>query len=45
MARVGGLVSPDWAPGEAYLAGKRGKKGKGQEKAKDEAAKDKTEDA
>lgn len=26
VARVGGLVSPQWAPGEAYLAGKRGKK-------------------
>ena len=25
-ARVGGLVSPQWRPGEAYLAGKRGKK-------------------
>ncbi len=24
--RVGGLVSPQWRPGEAYLAGKRGKK-------------------
>ena len=26
VARVGGLVSPEWRPGEAYLAGKRGKK-------------------
>ena len=26
VARVGGLVSPQWRPGEAYLAGKRGKK-------------------
>ncbi len=25
-ARVGGLVSPEWRPGEAYMAGKRGKK-------------------
>ncbi|MGE5362324.1 MAG: hypothetical protein ACM3NQ_25185 [Bacteroidales bacterium] len=44
VARVGGLVSPDWAPGEAYLAGKRGKK-RGKESEKDEAANDKTEDA
>jgi len=26
VARVGGLVSPQWRPGEAHLAGKRGKK-------------------
>ncbi len=26
VARVGGLVSPEWRPGEAYMAGKRGKK-------------------
>ncbi len=26
FVRVGGLVSPEWRPGEAYLAGKRGKK-------------------
>ncbi len=42
VARVGGLVSPDWAPGEAYLAGKRGKKN-GKAPEKDEKAKDDTE--
>jgi hypothetical protein len=25
VTRVGGLVSPEWRPGEAYMAGKRGK--------------------
>ncbi len=42
FARVGGLVSPQWRPGEAYLAGKRGKKNG--EAPKDESQdKDKTE--
>ena len=26
VGRIGGLVSPEWRPGEAYMAGKRGKK-------------------
>ncbi len=37
VARVGGLVSPEWRPGEAYMAGKRGKKSS--EKPADEAEK------
>ncbi len=36
-ARVGGLVSPEWRPGEAYMAGKRGKKS---DAGADEAEKD-----
>jgi hypothetical protein len=40
VARIGGLVSPEWRPGEAYLAGKRAKKK--QERSED-AEKDKTE--
>ncbi len=40
FARVGGLVSPEWRPGEAYLAGKRGKKN---ERPAEEAKEDKTE--
>jgi hypothetical protein len=44
VARVGGLVSPEWRPGEAYMAGKRGKKT--EEKRADEAEKkDKDQDA
>ncbi len=35
VARIGGLVTPEWRPGEAYLAGKRGKKNG--EPAKDDA--------
>ncbi len=42
--RVGGLVSPQWRPGEAYLAGKRGKKNGGPADAKsDEDKTEKTE--
>ncbi len=37
FARVGGAVSPEWRPGEAYMAGKRGTK-KAQEP--EEAGKD-----
>ncbi len=42
FARVGGVVSPEWRPGEAYMAGKRGTK---TEKPPEEAKKesDKTE--
>ncbi len=34
--RVGGLVSPQWRPGEAYLAGKRGKRAEKKDEKKDE---------
>ncbi len=37
--RVGGLVSPQWRPGEAYLAGKRGKKNGGPAADEDKADK------
>lgn len=40
LLRVGGLVSPQWRPGEAYLAGKRGKKNG---ERSEEAGRDKTE--
>jgi len=40
LLRLGGLVSPQWRPGEAYLAGKRGKKNR---KRSEEAGQDKTE--
>jgi hypothetical protein len=40
FARVGGLVSPEWQPGEAYMAGKRGKKNA---ERSEEAGKDKTD--
>jgi len=40
VVRIGGLVSPAWRPGEAYLAGKRGKK---KQERSDDAEKDKTE--
>ncbi len=40
--RVGGLVSPQWQPGEAYMAGKRGAK---TEKQPTDAAKDAEQDA
>jgi hypothetical protein len=41
VARVGGLVNPQWAPGEAYLAGKRAKKN-GKEAEKADTPEDKT---
>ena len=40
--RVGGLVGPDWQPGESYMAGKRGKKA---EKSAEEGKKDSDNDA
>ncbi len=39
FVRVGGLVSPQWRPGEAYLAGKRGKKAEKAEEKKDDQEK------